>query len=184
MAGLWGGGAIVAAGVSRVMVGLGSNLGDRVANLMMAVERLDALVHTDVAVVSTFLSTDPVDVVDQPEFVNAVVDLRTTLEPGDLLLHLLEIERSMGRKRDGVVPRGPREIDLDLLLWEDRCINSPGLTLPHPRMHERTFVLVSLVEIDPALVHPVLGCTMGALLEEDIAKHGPVGQRCRLLADA
>ncbi len=174
----------MAASVSRVMIGLGSNLGDRVANLMAAIERIDALAETDVAVVSTFLSTDPVDVVDQPDFVNAVVDVRTSLEPSDLLLHLLEIERAMGREREGVVPRGPRVIDLDLLWWEGRCVDSPGLTLPHPRMHERTFVLVSLAEIDPMLMHPILGRTIGALLDEDVVRHGPVEERCRLLADA
>jgi 2-amino-4-hydroxy-6-hydroxymethyldihydropteridine diphosphokinase len=137
--------------MTRAYVGLGANLGDREATIRRAVELLP-----DVVAVSTLIETDPVGYLVQPRFLNGVAALETELSPRELLEQLLEIERALGRTRDG--PRyGPRTIDLDLLLYGDAEIDEPGLTVPHPRMHERRFVLEPLVELDPGLVVPGRG---------------------------
>jgi 2-amino-4-hydroxy-6-hydroxymethyldihydropteridine diphosphokinase len=138
--------------VARAYVGLGSNLGDREAALRGALDRL----AEDVVAVSSFRETDPVGYLDQPPFLNAAAALETGLRPRALLERLLQVERELGRTRDG--PRfGPRTIDLDLLLYEDRVIDEPGLLVPHPRMAERRFVLEPLAELDPDLVVPGQG---------------------------
>ena len=118
----------------------------------------------DVVAVSAFRETDPVGYADQPSFLNAAAALDTTLSPRDLLELLLAVERELGRTREG--PRfGPRTIDLDLLLHGDSVIDEPGLTVPHPRLHERRFALEPLAELDPALVVPGRG-PVSALLED------------------
>jgi len=138
--------------VTTAYVGLGSNLGGREAMIGRAVE----LLGDEVIAVSSLLETEPWGYVDQPRFVNAVARLETSRTPRELLDRLLEIERELGRSREG--PRfGPRTIDLDLLLYGDERIDEPGLTVPHPRLHERAFVLEPLAELDPALVVPGLG---------------------------
>ena len=138
--------------MARVHIGLGSNLGDREAALRSALD----LLGDDVVAVSSFRETDPVGYLDQPRFVNAAAALETELEPRAMLDRLLEVERELGRTRDG--PRfGPRTIDLDLLLYGDRVIDEPGLVVPHPRLAERRFVLEPLAELDPDLVVPGLG---------------------------
>jgi 2-amino-4-hydroxy-6-hydroxymethyldihydropteridine diphosphokinase len=138
--------------VARAFVGLGSNLGDREAALRGALD----LLGEDVVAVSSFRETDPVGYLDQPPFLNAVAALETELGPRALLERLLEVERKLGRTRDG--PRfGPRTIDLDLLLYGDRVIVEPGLVVPHPRMAERRFVLEPLAELDPDLAVPGQG---------------------------
>jgi 2-amino-4-hydroxy-6-hydroxymethyldihydropteridine diphosphokinase len=110
----------------------------------------------DVVSVSALRETEPVGFTDQPRFVNAAAALETELQPRQLLDRLLGIERRLGRTRDG--PRfGPRTIDLDLLLYGDEMIDEPGLTVPHPRLHERLFVLEPLTELDPRLAAPGLG---------------------------
>jgi 2-amino-4-hydroxy-6-hydroxymethyldihydropteridine diphosphokinase len=142
--------------VARAYIGLGSNLGDREATLRGALARLNAAHGISVLEVSSFRETEPVGFTDQPRFVNAVAAVETELEPRQLLEALLAIERAMGRTRDG--PRfGPRTIDLDLLLYGDAVVDEPGLRVPHPRMHERTFVLEPLSELDPGLVVPGRG---------------------------
>ncbi len=133
-------------------IALGSNLGERVANLEAATRQIGML--GTIAAISSFYETEPVEMIDQPWFVNAVLALSTDLEPLELLQKLLAIERAMGRSRE--VPKGPRIIDLDLLLWDNKVVNTPELTLPHPEMHERRFVLAPLAEIAPAVIHPVL----------------------------
>jgi 2-amino-4-hydroxy-6-hydroxymethyldihydropteridine diphosphokinase len=114
---------------------------------------------------SSFYETDPVGYTAQPKFVNAVAQVETELSPEELMQTLLAIERELGRDRAATVPKGPRTIDLDLLLYDDRVIDTPGLTVPHPAMHERLFVLEPLVEIAPHVVHPVLMRTARELLD-------------------
>ena len=143
-------------------VALGSNLGDRAGNLHAAIERLGAL--GTVEAVSPFVDTAPVGYTDQPRFLNAAVRLRTELAPRDLLDSLLAVEAALGRVR--TIRWGPRTIDLDLLLYDDRVVDEPGLMVPHPRLHERRFVLEPLAAIAPDLVHPILQKTMRELLQE------------------
>ena len=141
----------------RVYVALGSNLGDRERTLLDAVEALRATEGVKVAALSALIETEPVGVVDQPRFVNGVVALDTTLPARALLELLLDVERRFGRSRDGVPAQGPRTLDLDLLLYGDAVIDEPGLQVPHPRLHERSFVLGPLAEIAPGLEIPGRG---------------------------
>jgi 2-amino-4-hydroxy-6-hydroxymethyldihydropteridine diphosphokinase len=136
--------------VTRAYVGLGSNLGDREATIRGAVEALPGVVA-----VSTLRETDPVGVTEQPAFLNGAVVLETDLSARELLELLLSVERSLGRERRE--RWGPRTIDLDLLLYGDEAIDEPGLTVPHPRLHERRFVLEPLAELDPELAVPGRG---------------------------
>lgn len=138
----------------KAFVGLGANLGARERTLRRAVELLAASPGIDVLAVSTLRETDPVGYADQPPFLNGAVALATDLSPRDLLGRLLEVERELGRVR-GEGPRfGPRVVDLDLLLYGDRVVEEPGLTVPHPRLAERRFVLEPLHELDPELTLP------------------------------
>jgi 2-amino-4-hydroxy-6-hydroxymethyldihydropteridine diphosphokinase len=137
--------------VPRVFVGLGANLGDREASLREAIARLEEL---GTLRVSLFRETDPIGVTDQPKFLNAVAALETEIPPRDLLHRLLEIERDLGRNRSEEERWGPRTIDLDLLLYGDDVIDEPGLTVPHPRLAERIFVLEPLHELDAELALP------------------------------
>ncbi len=131
----------------RAYVGLGANLGDREAALRGAVERLAAEPGVDVVAVSSFRETDPVGaVLDQPRFLNGAVALETSLPARALLDLLLHIEAEFGRRREGP-PGGPRTLDLDLLLYGDERIDEPGLSVPHPRLYERAFVLEPLEEL-------------------------------------
>ena len=141
----------------RAYVGLGSNLGDREATLREALRLLEADPHIDVAVVSSFRETDPVGYVDQPRFLNAAAAVETELAPRALLDRLLATERRLGRDRAASPRSGPRTIDLDLLLYGEERVEEPGLVVPHPRLHERLFVLEPLAELDPALVVPGRG---------------------------
>ena len=143
-------------------VALGSNLGGRLATLRQAARRLGDL--GVVEAVSPVYETDPVGYEDQPAFLNAVARLRTELEPATLLQELLAIERELGRRRS--VPNAPRTLDLDLLLYDDLVLRTAELTLPHPRLHERGFVLVPLAEIAPDLIHPRLQTPVAELLND------------------
>jgi 2-amino-4-hydroxy-6-hydroxymethyldihydropteridine diphosphokinase len=136
---------------------LGSNLGDRERTLLDAVEALRAEPGVEVAAVSSLIETEPVGVLDQPRFVNGVVALETALPARALLELLLALERRFGRSREGVPAQGPRTLDLDLLLYGDEEIDEPGLEVPHPRLHERAFVLGPLAELAPELEIPGLG---------------------------
>ena len=127
-------------------IGLGSNLGDRAENLKRALQKIGKLPKTRVVKSSTFHETDPVGGPPQGKFLNAAAQLETGLEPLDLLRGLQKIEREMGRPAEHE-HWGPRVIDLDLLTYGDRTLNTPELTLPHPRMQERPFVMIPLREI-------------------------------------
>jgi len=143
-------------------IALGSNLGDREGNLREAVQRMGALGR--VAAVSGFYDTEPVGYLDQPRFLNAAVLLETELLPVELLRGLLGVEQEMGRDRANAPPKGPRVIDLDLLLYGELVMQSAELTVPHPAMHERAFVLAPLAEIAVGMLHPVLHRSIGELL--------------------
>jgi 2-amino-4-hydroxy-6-hydroxymethyldihydropteridine diphosphokinase len=137
-------------------VGLGSNMGDRERMVWGAIHMLTFNPEVEVVAVSSIRETDPVGIVDQPRFLNAVAAVETELDSAGLLDLLLSVERELGRTREG--PRfGPRTIDLDLLLYSDETVDEPGLTVPHPRLHERRFVLEPLAELDPDLVVPGRG---------------------------
>ena len=140
----------------RAYVGLGANLGDRQATIERAIELVGAAHGVEVVGVSSLRETDPVGLEDQPRFLNGALAVETTLSPRALLELLLEIERALGRTRTG--PRfGPRTIDLDLLLYGDEQMDEPGLTIPHPRLHERRFALEPLAELAPGLEIPGRG---------------------------
>lgn len=142
---------------------LGSNLGTRAANLRQAINSLKDL--GAIQAVSSFFETEPVEVErEQPWFLNCVVALETQLGPEQLLERILVLEQTMGRRR--TEPKGPRTIDLDIIFWGDIVINTPELTIPHPAMQKRRFVLEPLAEIAPDFRHPVLKRSMRELLAD------------------
>jgi 2-amino-4-hydroxy-6-hydroxymethyldihydropteridine diphosphokinase len=151
--------------IQNAYVGLGSNLGDRAGYLLLAVRgMLDA--GFDVIRLSNIYETEPVEYENQPAFLNMVAELRSsTLPPPEqLLARLLRIEYGLGRTRD--IHMGPRTIDLDLLIFKDQHIETQFLTVPHPRIALRRFVLVPLNELVPSLIHPVLGKSISDLLAQ------------------
>jgi 2-amino-4-hydroxy-6-hydroxymethyldihydropteridine diphosphokinase len=157
-----------------VYLSLGSNLGTREANLETAIERLGSL--GEVAAVSSFYETEPVEFAAQPWFLNCVVALKTEKMPQQLLRSILDIEKKMGRKR--VQEKGPRIIDIDILLFGNSIVTTKGLTIPHAAMHERRFVLEPLAEIAPEAVHPVLNRRIRELSDEL-----PAGQSVKRLSN-
>lgn len=140
-------------------IGLGSNIGDRKKNIDSAIEMLNSADDITVSAVSTYINTPPVGYTDQPDFLNAVVELKTTLSPQKLLAVCQDTERELKRVR--VVKWGPRTIDLDILLYGEAVLDDENLIIPHPRMHEREFVMKPLKEIAPQAFHPVLEQTAG-----------------------
>jgi 2-amino-4-hydroxy-6-hydroxymethyldihydropteridine diphosphokinase len=141
--------------MARALVGLGANIGDPAAQVAWAAGELSRLAGTRLVRLSSLFRTGPVGYAEQPDFVNAVALLDTALTPRALLDALLGTERAAGRAR--TFANAPRVLDLDLLLYDDQVIDAPGLTVPHPRMHERAFVLVPLVEIVPEIFIPGRG---------------------------
>jgi 2-amino-4-hydroxy-6-hydroxymethyldihydropteridine diphosphokinase len=136
-------------------IGIGANLEDPVSKVQSALRDLDRLPASRVVAQSSLYRTAPVGMLEQPPFINAVAKLQTALDPQRLLASLLELEQRHGRVRS--TRNAPRTLDLDLLLFGDRVIDQAGLTVPHPRMHERAFVLAPLVEIAPDVTVPGRG---------------------------
>jgi 2-amino-4-hydroxy-6-hydroxymethyldihydropteridine diphosphokinase len=156
--------------LATVYLSLGSNLGDRLQYLKEAIQRIEAPDRISIKKISPMYETAPVGYKNRPQFLNLVLKVNTSLKPLPLLECLLTIEEKMGRKRSG--KWGPRNIDVDILLYDDLIVNSDQLTIPHPRMHERRFVLVPLAQIAPKLLHPLLKKNVSKLLEscEDNSK--------------
>jgi 2-amino-4-hydroxy-6-hydroxymethyldihydropteridine diphosphokinase len=145
-----------------IYLSLGSNLGNREKYLREAISRLREL--GVIRQVSAFYETQPVEVLnEQPWFLNCALALETELTPVQFLSRMLAVEQSMGRVR--AVPKGPRTIDIDIVFFGDDVVDTPELTVPHPAMHQRRFVLEPLAEIAPAVVHPVLKRTVRELLD-------------------
>lgn len=148
-------------------VALGSNLGNPEEQVKAGLRELAALPETRLTGASSLYRSAPVGYRDQPDFVNAVARIETTLRPRALLDHLLAIERRHGRVRD--FPNAPRTLDLDIVSYGDLAVHEPGLTIPHPRMRERAFVVVPLAEIAPEAVVPGLGSVKEILRKVDAA---------------
>jgi len=138
---------------SRVFLGCGANLGDRRANIEAALAKLNSAPQVEVLRSSAFYETEPLDYRDQPDFINSVVELETTLEP-EALLHLTRQIEEHGNTNGKSIPKGPREIDLDILLWGEREVEHDKLQVPHPAMCSRKFVLIPLIELAPELECP------------------------------
>jgi len=142
-----------------VYLSLGSNLGDRAEHLNAALSRLESI--GKVVAVSSFYETEPVDLASQPWFLNCAVKLDTEKMPKQLLAHILELEQELGRRR--AQQKGPRTIDVDILLFGNSIVETLGLTIPHPALHQRRFVLEPLAEIAPEIRHPVFKRTVREL---------------------
>jgi 2-amino-4-hydroxy-6-hydroxymethyldihydropteridine diphosphokinase len=158
--------------INSAFLGLGSNLGDRLATIGRAVERLAQT--TCVVAQSALYETEPVGGPEQGWYVNAALHIETELEPEALLASCLEIERQFGRHRRQ--RWAARTLDIDLLLYADRILATPGLSVPHPRLHERLFVLTPLADVAGDVPHPVLGLTVRELLKR--CPDGSVVHRC------
>ncbi len=159
---LW---SLVGLNLSRAIhtayLSLGSNLGDRDANLQEAIRHLEAFGRVKAR--SSLYETEPMEMTNQPWFLNCAVAFETDLVPHELLDSVLSIEKSMGRQR--LIPKGPRVIDIDILFFDDQIENSADLTLPHPALHQRRFVLEPLAEIAPSLEHPILNQSVTEMLD-------------------
>ena len=156
----------------KAYIGLGSNLGDREGMIREAIQSIAALPETTLGRVSSLYDTEPVGELEQPNFLNAVIAVDTELTARRLLWNLMLIERQLGRVRAPKSRYGPRTIDLDMLFFGDLVLDEPELQLPHPEVANRAFVLIPLAELEPTLMHPVLGETVVNLLARLKARPG------------
>ena len=163
--------------IKTVYLSLGSNIGDREANLREAINRLAEV--GSVKRTSQFYETEPMEITRQPWFINCAVELETGLMPRQLLGAVLKIERAMGRRRSSANAKGPRTIDIDILLFGNTVMKTVALTLPHPALHQRRFALFPLAEIAPDAIHPVFKRSMRDLRDALLPSAGAV----RLLVD-
>ena len=151
--------------MSRVFIGIGSNEGDRLTHISNAIKVLAVSHNLQVVQMAPIIETEPVGGPPQGPYLNTVVELNTVLAPHELLGALKAIEQRLGRTPGS--PRwGPRPIDLDILLYEEVVLNEPALTIPHPRMHQRRFVLEPLAQLAPDMMHPILRLTVSELLAQ------------------
>lgn len=146
--------------MSTAYICAGSNIGDRVGYLQQANILLKDTPGITVLDISSIYETEPVGYKDQEWFANAVIKIETDLEPHDLLIECMRIEKQLGRDRSTEERWGPRTLDLDILFYDDRIIAEEDLRIPHPRMHERAYALVPMLELDPDSVHPIIGKTV------------------------
>jgi 2-amino-4-hydroxy-6-hydroxymethyldihydropteridine diphosphokinase len=151
-------------GRERVFIGLGSNLGDRAWQIDRALDWLRNHAAIEYVAATSRIETEPWGVTDQPLFLNAVAEIRTSLGPAALLTELQTAETALGRVKEGRARWGPREIDFDILLFGERVVETAGLVIPHPRLTERRFVLIQLLELAPGLRHPVSGLPLSSFL--------------------
>lgn len=152
---------------ATVYIGLGSNLEQPLLQIKRALRELDEVPNVELAHVSSFYNTAPVGIINQPQFINAVAEILTTLTPQVLLKNLMAIETAHARER--VEKNGPRTLDLDILLFDQLHISEANLFIPHPRMHERAFVLVPLLEIAPDVIIPGMGLAHDFLNQADVS---------------
>lgn len=150
--------------MSLVYIGIGSNIGDAVGNCKKGIEEIGGIRGNKIVSLSSFYRTEPIGQIKQDWFINCVVKVETSLMPHPLLAALQGVEKKLGRNRN--TGGGPRIIDIDILLFNGLIINEEGLNIPHPRMHERRFVLEPLSEIDENLIHPVIKKSVRRLLGE------------------
>lgn len=157
-----------------VFIGIGSNVGDAIDNCIKAVKEIGLIKGNRIVKVSSLYRTEPISHIKQDWFVNCVVKIETDLTPYSLLSDLQDVEKRLGRKRD--IIHGPRRIDLDILIFNSLIIDADKLIIPHPRMHERRFVLEPLSEIGRDIIHPIIGKSVSMMLDEL-----GTGQRVELL---
>jgi 2-amino-4-hydroxy-6-hydroxymethyldihydropteridine diphosphokinase len=148
----------------QVYIGIGSNLGEREKHIQRALELVGSIRGVRTMACASLRETEPVGGPSQGKYLNTVWQIETDLSPRKLLEHLIEIERQLGRVREE--KNGPRTLDLDILFYEREIIDRPGLVIPHPRAHERLFVLEPMAELDPDFVHPLLKKSMKDLLDQ------------------
>jgi 2-amino-4-hydroxy-6-hydroxymethyldihydropteridine diphosphokinase len=155
--------------MTKVFIGVGSNLGEREKHIQLARDLLGSIRGVRITACASLRETEPLGGPPQGKYMNTVWQIETDLGPKKLMEHLMEIERQLGRVREEL--NGPRTIDLDILFYEQEIIDRPGLVIPHPRAHERPFVLEPMTELDPDFRHPALKKTMKVLIREFHENH-------------